>query len=77
MEYKVEYTAGAVKTLRKIDKPIMALIYGWIEKILLVVEIQGSMVKHLWLITGANGVIVLVATGFLLKFRILRLPFLL
>lgn len=32
MEYKVEYTAGAVKTLRNIDKPIMALIYGWIEK---------------------------------------------
>ena len=32
MEYKVEYTAAAVKTVKKIDKPIRALIYGWIEK---------------------------------------------
>lgn len=47
MEYKVEYTAVAVKTLKKIDKPIRALIYGWIEKILLSVQIPGSTVKSL------------------------------
>ena len=47
MEYKVEYSAVAVKTLKKIGKPIRALIYGWIEKILLSVQIPSSTVKSL------------------------------
>lgn len=58
MEYKVEYTAVAVKTLKKIGKPIRALIYGWIEKILLSVQIPSSTVKSLQLITRVNGDIV-------------------
>ena len=32
MNYKVEYTARAVKELKKLDKPTRALIFGWIEK---------------------------------------------
>jgi len=32
MQYKVEYTAKAVKELKKLDKPTRALIFGWIEK---------------------------------------------
>lgn len=30
MKYKVEYTAQAVKQLKKLDKRTAALIYGWI-----------------------------------------------
>lgn len=32
MKYKVEYTAQAVKQLKKLDKNTAALIYGWIDK---------------------------------------------
>ena len=32
MKYKVEYTAQAVKQLKKLDKHTAALIYGWIDK---------------------------------------------
>ena len=32
MKYKVEYTAQAVKQLKKLDKHTAALIYGGIEK---------------------------------------------
>ena len=32
MNYKVEYTARAVKELKKLDKPTRAFIFGWIEK---------------------------------------------
>lgn len=32
MKYKVEYTAQAVKQLKKLDKHTTALIYGWIDK---------------------------------------------
>ena len=32
MKYKVEYTAQAIKQLKKLDKPKRALIIGWIEK---------------------------------------------
>lgn len=31
MKYKVEYTAQAVKQLKKLDKHTAALIYGWID----------------------------------------------
>ena len=30
--YQVEYTARAIKQLKKLDKPTRALIFGWIEK---------------------------------------------
>lgn len=32
MKYQVEYTAQAVKQLKKLDKHTAALIYGWIDK---------------------------------------------
>lgn len=32
MCYTVEYTKGAVKDLRKLDKHTRSLIWGWIEK---------------------------------------------
>lgn len=32
MSYSVEYTPQAVKSLKKLDRPIRALLYGWIEK---------------------------------------------
>lgn len=32
MKYKVEYTAQAVRQLKKLDKHTAALIYGWIDK---------------------------------------------
>ena len=32
MKYRVEYTQRAVKDLQKLDKPVRALIWGWIEK---------------------------------------------
>lgn len=32
MKYTVEYTPQAVKQLKKLDKPIRALIFGWIDK---------------------------------------------
>ena len=32
MKYTVEYTPQAVKQLKKLDKPIRMLIFGWIEK---------------------------------------------
>ena len=32
MGFAVEYTARAVRELKKLDKPTRALIYGWIEK---------------------------------------------
>ena len=32
MKYKVEYTAQAVKQLKKLVKHTAALIYGWIDK---------------------------------------------
>lgn len=32
MKYTVEYTAGAIKNLKKLDKHTQALILGWIEK---------------------------------------------
>lgn len=34
-EYKVEYTAAAVKQLRKLDKHTRKLIYAWIDKYLM------------------------------------------
>lgn len=32
MKYTVQYTAGAIKNLKKLDKHTQALIIGWIEK---------------------------------------------
>ncbi len=32
MKYTVEYTRQAVKSLKKLDRPIRALLFGWIEK---------------------------------------------
>ena len=32
MKYTVQYTAGAIKNLKKLDKHTQALILGWIEK---------------------------------------------
>ena len=32
MKYRVDYTQRAVKDLQKLDKPVRALIWGWIEK---------------------------------------------
>lgn len=32
MPYSVEYTADAVRELKKLDRHTAALIYGWIEK---------------------------------------------
>lgn len=32
MKYTVQYAAGAVKSLRKMDRPIATMIYAWIEK---------------------------------------------
>ncbi len=32
MKYKVEYTAQAVKQLKKLDKHTASLIYSWINK---------------------------------------------
>lgn len=32
MKYAVEYTAQAVKDLKKLDRPTRALIIGWIER---------------------------------------------
>ena len=32
MSYNVEYTKSALKELAKLDKPVRALIFGWIEK---------------------------------------------
>ncbi len=32
MNYSVEYTARAIKELKKLDKQTRALIVGWIEK---------------------------------------------
>ncbi len=32
MKYNVEYTAGAIKNLKKLDRHTQALIIGWIEK---------------------------------------------
>ena len=32
MPYSVEYTADAVRELKKLDRHTVALIYGWIEK---------------------------------------------
>lgn len=32
MGYAVEYTAQAVRELKKLDKPTRALLFGWIEK---------------------------------------------
>ena len=30
--YTVEYTKAAVRSLKKLDRPTAAIIYGWIEK---------------------------------------------
>lgn len=32
MKYTVQYTVGAIKNLKKLDKHTQALILGWIEK---------------------------------------------
>ena len=32
MKYTVQYTAGAIKNLKKLDKNTQGLILGWIEK---------------------------------------------
>ena len=30
--YSVEYSGKAIKALQKMDKPVAAMLYGWIEK---------------------------------------------
>lgn len=32
MKYAVRYAPGALKSLRKMDRPIAAMIYAWVEK---------------------------------------------
>lgn len=32
MKYAVEYTPGAVKALRKLDRSVAVMLYAWIEK---------------------------------------------
>lgn len=32
MRYTVEYTSKALKSLKKLDKPVLLMIKSWIEK---------------------------------------------
>ena len=47
MKYSVEYTKGAIKDLKKLDKYTQTLILGWIEKNLIGCENPRALGKGL------------------------------